>query len=116
MKKNIDHHCTPTGAEGSDESCSCGPSPASAWASRRGFVQALGAFGAVGAASLAGCGTPSMMASPDLVDTHHHFYPPEYQKAWLDWEDERKIPHFPQQVGWSVQAALADMDKAGVTT
>ena len=22
-----------------------------------------------------------------LIDTHHHFYPPTYQKAWADWED-----------------------------
>ncbi|MDB5958228.1 MAG: hypothetical protein JWP60_4836 [Ramlibacter sp.] len=117
MKKKSDHQCTPAAAEGALEPCSCCPASASAWASRRGFVQALGAFGAVSAmASLTGCGTASMVASPDLIDTHHHFYPPEYQKAWLDWEDERKIPHFRQQVGWSVQAALADMDQAGVKT
>ncbi|MDB5899060.1 MAG: hypothetical protein JWP41_2662 [Ramlibacter sp.] len=117
MKKKQDAHSTPASAEGALDRCGCGPASASGWATRRGFVQALGAFGAAGAAaSLAGCGTPSMAASPDLIDTHHHFYPPEYQKAWLDWEDERKIPHFPQQVGWSVQTALADMDKAGVKT
>ena len=36
-----------------------------------------------------------------VIDTHHHFYPPDYQKAWLDWEDARKIPHFANQVGWT---------------
>jgi predicted TIM-barrel fold metal-dependent hydrolase len=55
-------------------------------------------------------------AAPKLIDTHHHFYPPAYQKAWLDWEDERKIPHFTQQVGWSIDKALSDMDAAGVQT
>ena len=34
---------------------------------------------------------------------NHHYYPPEYQKAWLDYEDKRGIPHFTQQVNWSVQ-------------
>ena len=66
---------------------------------RRSF---LGSLGALGAAQLAGCAS-SGGASPagPLIDTHHHFYAPEYQKAWLDWEEKRKLPHFPQQVGWS---------------
>jgi hypothetical protein len=43
--------------------------------------------------------TPSAARERMLIDTHHHFYPPEYQKLWLDWEDQRKIPHFAGQVG-----------------
>jgi predicted TIM-barrel fold metal-dependent hydrolase len=83
--------------------------------SRRQF---LGALGALGAASLAGCasGGPERRASSSLVDTHHHFYAPEYQKAWLDWEAKRNIPHFQQQVGWSRAKALEDLDKSGVRT
>lgn len=77
-----------------------------------GAVGALGAFGA----GLTACTTAAPATGPGIVDTHHHFYPPEYQKAWLDWEDERKIPHFSQQVGWSVEKAIADMDRAGVKT
>jgi predicted TIM-barrel fold metal-dependent hydrolase len=84
--------------------------------SRRGFLGALGGLAAVAAgAALPGCATPAA-ATPFWIDTHHHFYPPEYQKAWLDWEDKRNIPHFAQQVGWSVDKALADMDAAGVRT
>jgi predicted TIM-barrel fold metal-dependent hydrolase len=49
-----------------------------------------------------------------LIDTHHHFYPPEYQKLWLDWEDQRKIPHFAGQVAWSKAKAIEDMDQAGI--
>jgi len=49
-----------------------------------------------------------------LIDTHHHFYPPEYQKLWLDWEDTRKLPHFPGQVAWSKGKAIEDMDRAGI--
>ncbi|HEV7577388.1 MAG TPA: amidohydrolase family protein [Caldimonas sp.] len=87
--------------------------------SRRGFLRGLGALAAVGSgATLAGCATPASAPAsrPGWIDTHHHYYPPAYQKAWLDWEDQRGIPHFAQQVGWSVQGALADMDAAGVRT
>jgi 6-methylsalicylate decarboxylase len=49
-----------------------------------------------------------------LIDTHHHFYPPDYQKLWLDWEDARKLPHFPGQVAWSKGKAIEDMDRSGI--
>jgi hypothetical protein len=99
-------------------SCGCATAPTGASGERRGFLRALGAFAAVGAsAALPGCASPmSGAAQADVIDTHHHYYPPEYQKAWLDYEDKRSIPHFAQQVGWSVQGAVADMDAAGVRT
>jgi predicted TIM-barrel fold metal-dependent hydrolase len=83
---------------------------------RRGFLTALGALGA--ASVLPACSSmgAASAGAPRIIDTHHHFFPPEYQKAWLDWEDARKIPHFTQQVGWSVQKSLEQMDKAGVRT
>jgi len=81
--------------------------------SRRGF---LGGMGALGAAAL----LPSCASTGEgrgrLIDTHHHFYAPAYQKAWLDWEDARKIPHFQTQVHWSRAGAIEAMDKAGVRT
>jgi predicted TIM-barrel fold metal-dependent hydrolase len=85
---------------------------------RRRFMQALGALGAMGTVGvLPGCaGMGASSAAPRLIDTHHHFYPPEYQKAWLAWENARKLPHFPQQVGWSVQKALEELDQGGVKT
>jgi len=82
---------------------------------RRGFLRALVAAGA--GTALAGCAMPTTSSGPArVIDTHHHYYPPEYQKAWLDYEDKRGIPHFTSQVNWSVQGALADMDAAGVRT
>ena len=63
--------------------------------------------------------TRSHAAMPDgakLIDTHHHFYPPAYQKAWADWEDQRKIPHFGVQLAWSREQDIEAMDKNGVTT
>jgi predicted TIM-barrel fold metal-dependent hydrolase len=50
------------------------------------------------------------------IDVHHHFYPPEYQKAWLDWEDQRKLPHYPSQVAWTPAKSLEEMDKAAIKT
>lgn len=103
--------CTHRSSRYRSLSCSC---EAGANFGRRGLLQGLGALAALGAA---GCTTSAPSATaPAWIDTHHHFYPPEYQKAWLDWEDKRGIPHFTQQVGWSVQGALADMDAAGVRT
>ena len=81
--------------------------------SRRRFVQALGALGAAG---IAGCATGAPGGAASVIDTHHHFYSPEYQKAWLDWEDARKIPHFSQQVAWTRERSIAEMDKGGVRT
>ena len=88
---------------------------------RRGFLRGLGGLAALGAsAALPGCAAPGSTApgatATRAIDTHHHYYPPAYQKAWLDWEDKRSIPHFSQQVAWSVPGALADMDAAGVRT
>ena len=59
---------------------------------------------------------PALAQEKTLIDTHHHFYPPEYQKLWLDGEAARKIPHFPGQVAWSKAKAVEDMDKAGIRT
>ena len=60
----------------------CGPS-----SSRRGFLVGLGALGA---ASLVPTIAARGQTKPALIDTHLHFYPPEYQKLWLDYEDARK--------------------------
>ncbi len=56
------------------------------------------------------------MARAKLIDTHHHFYPPQYQKAWADWEDQRKIPHLGVQLAWTREQDLIEMDKNGITT
>src|SRR3954454_16552100 len=80
--------------------------------------EVLGALGAIGAAAaLPGCATRGAQPSEKrVIDTHHHFYAPQYQSAWLDWEKKRNIPHFQSQVNWSVPKAIEDMDKAGVRT
>jgi predicted TIM-barrel fold metal-dependent hydrolase len=82
--------------------------------SRRQFLVGAAALGA--AALVAGNETPARAASEKLIDTHHHFYPPTYQKAWADWEDQRKIPHFGVQLSWTKENDLEAMDKNSITT
>lgn len=80
--------------------------------SRRHF---LSGASALGAASL----LPVRLARAQgikVIDTHHHFYPPAYQKAWLDWEDGRKLSHFSNQVAWTREKAVEELDKNGVAT
>lgn len=80
--------------------------------SRRQFLAGAAALGA--ATVLPGTGKPAQ-AAMKVVDTHHHFYPPAYQKAWADWEDQRKIPHFGVQLSWTRDNDLEALDKNGIT-
>jgi 6-methylsalicylate decarboxylase len=80
--------------------------------SRRHFLAGAAALGA--AATLPRVARAQNAAK--VIDTHHHFYPPAYQKAWLDWEDARKIPHFATQVAWTREKAIEELDKNGVAT
>lgn len=100
-------------ATGGDGICDCEPTSRS-YGTRRGFLQAIGALGA--ASLLPSCSTVGQSAASGLIDTHHHFYAPEYQKAWLDWEVQRKLPHFPSQVAWTRERSIEEMDKGGVRT
>jgi 6-methylsalicylate decarboxylase len=79
-------------------------------ASRRQFVRGLGTLAAAALLPHPSFGQDT----PEIIDTHHHFYPPEYQKAWLDWEESRKVPHFPTQTVWTRQKTIEEMDKAGI--
>jgi 6-methylsalicylate decarboxylase len=80
--------------------------------SRRAFIAGAAALGAAAALPI----RPSAAQTATLIDTHHHFFPPAYQKAWLDWEDAHKAPHFPSQVAWSKSKAIEEIDKAGIRT
>jgi 6-methylsalicylate decarboxylase len=82
-------------------------------ASRRRFLAGLGA---AGAAALLGQPAARAQASPKLIDTHHHFYPPAYLKRQTEWEGARKMPPYPGVADWTVGRAIEQMDKNGVTT
>ncbi len=50
-----------------------------------------------------------------IIDTHHHFYAPVYQNAWLDWEDARRLPHYPSQRSWSPAKSVEEMDENNIS-
>jgi predicted TIM-barrel fold metal-dependent hydrolase len=82
-------------------------------ASRRRFLAGLGAAGAI-----AMLPAPAALgeATPKLIDTHHHFYPPAYLKRQMDWEGARKIPPFAGVPDWTPAKAIGQMDKHGIST
>jgi predicted TIM-barrel fold metal-dependent hydrolase len=83
-------------------------------ASRRQFLAGAAAVGA--AALLPGNNVSAQSAPAKLIDTHHHFYPPAYQKAWFDWEEQHKVPHLGVQTAWTREKAFEEMDQNGITT
>jgi predicted TIM-barrel fold metal-dependent hydrolase len=81
--------------------------------SRRRLLTAMAVAG-IGAAVPAASWAQAQPPRLSLVDTHHHFYAPEYQKAWHDWEDQHKRPHNALQASWSPAQSLEEMDRNGV--
>jgi 6-methylsalicylate decarboxylase len=89
-------------------------------ASRRQFMAGLAAASAAAAAAVpsfaqAG-GAPAKPKHHGVIDTHHHFWAPEYLKAQDDWEDAHHVPHYFAMQKWTPEVSLAEMDKSGVQT
>jgi predicted TIM-barrel fold metal-dependent hydrolase len=87
-------------------------------ASRR---QILGALTAFGAGALAAA--PRLFAQsaaprrPAMIDTHHHYFPPEIQTSWRDYAARKgESPMVPGQARWTPSASLEEMDKNGIAT
>jgi 6-methylsalicylate decarboxylase len=89
------------------------PICASSHASRREFLAGLGA---VGAAAILTARAARGQAEKNLIDTHHHFYPPPYLKRQMEWESAHKIPPYPGVPDWTPARAVEQMDKSGVRT
>jgi predicted TIM-barrel fold metal-dependent hydrolase len=89
--------------------CGCGCN-----SSRRRFLAGAAAFSAT--ALLPGDDKSAQAAPAKLIDTHHHFYPPAYQKAQVDWEDQHKVPHLGVQSAWTRENDIEGMDKNSITT
>jgi predicted TIM-barrel fold metal-dependent hydrolase len=87
------------------------PCGCAAHLSRRRFLAGAAALGTAAALPSGARGE-----SARLIDTHHHFYAPAYQKAWLGWGEARKIAPFPSQVAWTRAKAVEEMDKNDVRT
>ena len=79
--------------------------------SRRHFLQALGA-----AALLPACTTPREPGGRRLIDTHYHFFPPQFQQASIEWETKRNIPRFPAAAAWTRARAVEELDRSGIRT
>lgn len=88
---------------------------------RRHFLQRLATVAVAGAApARSGCAAGFAAASkpsPALwIDMHHHFYPPEYLKAFLGSAAARGIPLPAEQKVGSPERAVAQLDNAGIRT
>jgi len=83
-------------------------------ASRRGFLAGAAAFGAT--ALLPGGDKPAQAAPARLIDTHHHFYPPAYQKVWGDWMTQRKLATRGVQMDWTAEQDAELLAKAGIAS
>ena len=83
--------------------------------SRRLFFKRLIEIGVLsGIAPLPALAQKSLMPPAGVIDTHHHFFPPEYQTAWMDWANQRNTPLVGDQAIWSAEKSLSLMNQAGV--
>ena len=86
-------------------------------ATRREFLAGLAAAGVAAAspvgASLAQSAKPTHHG---VIDTHHHFWAPEYKKLSMDWDDAHHSRHAPTIVSWTPEVTLQEMDRGGVKT
>jgi predicted TIM-barrel fold metal-dependent hydrolase len=71
---------------------------------------------AAGAATVAGlrCACAQPAKHRRIIDTHHHFYPPQYKQAENDFY--AKATRNPLIESWTPEQSLAAMDKGGVET
>jgi 6-methylsalicylate decarboxylase len=96
----------------------CGhyPSYATGVAGSADRRQLLTGAAALGMSMVLATGASVAQPQQKLIDTHHHFFPPEYTKAQLDWDDHHRIPHFTSLMEWSRVRTVEAMDKNGITT
>lgn len=71
----------------------------------------LGAIGAMGALATTGCATLPTPAGPHRIDVHHHISPP----SWVAALKQAKLDSPPVN-DWTPRRSLDDMDRAGVAT
>jgi len=83
------------------------------WSSRRQFLAGLGAVGAASALS-----APIVRAQPTktVIDTHLHFYPPEYQAIQKAYLEARKLPPIGVDQDWTPAKVVELMDKSEIRT
>ena len=88
--------------------CACG-------VSRRGVLTTMAGFAANAVTATVGAAQP--LPAPSIIDTHHHFFPPQYLEPLAVWNDKAGLPgQTPIQRAWTVNRAIDDMDRNGVAT
>jgi predicted TIM-barrel fold metal-dependent hydrolase len=110
------YHCS-VAKNGNGACCRSDPPEVTTSVSRRSLLAAFATLGALPAADIWPVkAAPEQGAARTVIDTHHHFHPPPYQKAWLEWEDAHNIAHFTDQIGWSRDQAIEQLDRYGIAT
>ena len=84
--------------------------------SRRNVLAGLAAAGAAAALPRAAFAQAGKAQHHGVIDTHHHFWAPEYQKLSQDWSAAHHAPGDPRSSNWTPAVSLAEMDKSGVQT
>jgi predicted TIM-barrel fold metal-dependent hydrolase len=82
--------------------------------SRRGFLAGVAAASAAIALPGAASAQAAKPAHRGVVDTHHHFWAPEYLKLSEDYGAAHHSPVVPAIHNWTPQVTLDEMDRGGV--
>jgi 6-methylsalicylate decarboxylase len=88
--------------------------------SRREFMAAVAAASAAMALPAAGLAQSQQKKGAakhkGVIDTHFHFWAPEYAQLSREWGEAHRSPADPRIAQWSPQVALDEMDSGGVQT
>jgi predicted TIM-barrel fold metal-dependent hydrolase len=79
--------------------------------SRRQF---LAGIGAAAAATMLPAPAVRAQGAKNLIDTHHHFYPPSYMVQQNEWEGARHIPPYASVTNWTPDRDLELLDQNGI--
>ncbi|HTH97240.1 MAG TPA: amidohydrolase family protein [Stellaceae bacterium] len=73
--------------------------------------------GSSGAAMMAaGCACAKAAPSRNIIDTHHHFYAPEFKQATREFEAKTGAHKTSLVDSWTPEQSLAEMDRGGIRT
>lgn len=88
--------------------------------SRRDFLAGVAAAGTAAALARAKAAPRQTGASVPrhhgVIDTHHHFWAPEYLQLSQDWGNAHHSPVAANIAGWTPRVTLEEMDRGGVRT
>ena len=85
-------------------------------ATRRDLLSGIAAAGITAALPRAGRAQSTAPHHHGVIDTHHHFWAPEYLKLSEDYGAAHHSPVVPAIHNWTPQVTLEEMDRGGVKT